>query len=694
MRKIFILFLSGLLGVAVAQEKKCATTEAMQHLFSKNNNRKNSFDKQQQQLSEEEQKFFSSHSLAERKQALQSVPNYTIPVVFHILHTGGWENISKAQVMDAMRILNEDFLKQNADTTQIVPPFNTIAANTQIEFRLATLDPNGQCTDGIIRHYDANTIWDGDYTKYIYTWDPTQYMNIYVVQQMTGFVAGAAGYTYLPGSLWPGDPMDAIVILHNYLGSIGTGTPGRSRVLSHEVGHWLNLDHVWGNTNSPGVACGDDGVSDTPITMGWTICNLTNNQICNPGIPENVQNYMEYSYCDNMFTIGQGLRMQNTIQNNVGGVGRDNICTPANLLATGVSSPVACIPSAEFVANKYSVCAGDSILFADFSSNGNPASVQWNFQGGSPAASNAFNPWVKYNIPGLYDVKYKVTNTAGSDSIIKTAHITVFSSTPSYINGFSDSFESSSIPNSDWKVKDPDNDGSWSRTNLAAYTGNFSALLTTSSSSGGGKDELIGPELNVSGMTNPKISFRVAYRQKSSSDNDLLRVWVSNNCGNSWILRYQKSGSQLATASPGSGSYIPSNLDWRMETVNINSSVAYPSVLFKFEAIGDSFSLNNNIYIEDINVFSSVSIDEINPSVISVFPNPVTEKSFTIEGIPTHSCEFEIINSLGTTINFEKTITHNAEVKIELPREISGGFYLLKIKTDQQELTKKLIISN
>ena len=103
---------------------------------------------------------------------------------------------------------------------------------------------------------------------------------------------------------------DGIVIQHNYTGSIGTSNAYRSRTLTHEVGHWLNLRHPWGNSNNPGLAenCDeDDLVDDTPNTMGWTSCVLEGTTC---GSLDNVQNYMDYSYCGRMFTLGQKDRMR------------------------------------------------------------------------------------------------------------------------------------------------------------------------------------------------------------------------------------------------------------------------------------------------------------------------------------------------------------------------------------------------
>ncbi|MGZ3918900.1 MAG: M43 family zinc metalloprotease, partial [Bacteroidia bacterium] len=167
---------------------------------------------------------------------------YTIPVVFHVLHKGGTENISDAQLINAVAILNRDFQKQNADTANIVTQFKSLAADCSIQFSLATIDPNGMCTNGITRHFDLNTDWTISASNYIYTWDPAKYLNVYIVKSLP---SGIAGYAYLPGTA--PTAMDAVVILNSYVGSIGTGNNFTSRALTHEVGHWFNLQHTWGS---------------------------------------------------------------------------------------------------------------------------------------------------------------------------------------------------------------------------------------------------------------------------------------------------------------------------------------------------------------------------------------------------------------------------------------------------------------
>ena len=204
---------------------------------------------------------------------------YRIPLVFHILHQRGAENITNEQIIDQVNILNRDYAKMNADTSQVHASFAGNIGKMDIEFRLATIDNVGQCTNGIIRHRSVET-FRGESTSKLKPWPRDQYMNIWVCD---GILSGAAGY-FTPGG-W--SVLDGIMILHNYVGSIGTSAGFSSRALTHEVGHYLSLAHIWGSNNgvpdpntptwAMQAACGDDGVEDTPFTRGWNYCAPTVN---------------------------------------------------------------------------------------------------------------------------------------------------------------------------------------------------------------------------------------------------------------------------------------------------------------------------------------------------------------------------------------------------------------------------------
>lgn len=189
-----------------------------------------------------------------------------IPVVVHIIHNYGPENIDKSQVLNAIGILNRDFQKLNDDTISVIPAFKNIVGNPNFEFRLAKLDPDGNCTDGITRTVSELTFDADDNVKDLISWPTNKYFNIWVVDKIS-FEAG--GYAYLPGTA-PCNGCDGVVVLNSQFGNIGQSNGGNfsERTLTHEAGHWFNLNHTWGGSNDCGSSCnGSDNVNDTPKTM-------------------------------------------------------------------------------------------------------------------------------------------------------------------------------------------------------------------------------------------------------------------------------------------------------------------------------------------------------------------------------------------------------------------------------------------
>lgn len=240
-----------------------------------------------------------------------------IPVVVHIVYKEEAQNLSLEQIESQLRILNEDFRRLNADTTLTPPVFQPIAGDIQLEFCLASVDPQGNPTTGITRTATPNTSFSKNTDNVKYTaaggvdaWDSDSYLNMWVCN-LTGNILG---YAQFPG----GNPeTDGVVIDYEAFGDIGTAQPPfhLGRTGTHEVGHYLNLRHTWGS----GGCSSDDYVADTPVTSGANYdslpCDFPGSNSCtigNDDLPDMFQNYMDYSddACMNLFTNGQKVRMR------------------------------------------------------------------------------------------------------------------------------------------------------------------------------------------------------------------------------------------------------------------------------------------------------------------------------------------------------------------------------------------------
>lgn len=614
----------------------------------------------------------------------RSAVTLTIPVVVHILHLGGSENISDAQVQDAVNILTRDFRKLNADTTDIVTEFKNLATDCNIEFRLASKDPDGKCTNGITRHYDTKTNWIIDLNYYTYTWPPDKYLNIYVVK---GLPAGTAGYTFLPGTI----PInaDAIVILHNYFGSIGTGSSFGSRALTHEVGHWLGLSHVWGNTNNVNVACGDDGVSDTPITEGHNWCNLGNAIECTPGIVENIQNYMEYAYCSRMFTLGQSNLMNNVLASTI--ADRDKLVSAANMLATGVVTPnYNCPPKPEFGSTTLINCQNATHAFIDYSYNGNISAWHWS----SPDAINTStlqNGQLIFSNSGLIPVKLKVTNTFGSDSVTKTQYITILSNTGSTVNVVQ-SFENGIYPDNQWISSVPQYGTGFVQKNNAGSTGTKCMFINNYTDNPSEPALLYTPKFSLNNVSNAKLRFKYAYAQQNNN-NDVLRIYASKDCGQTWNAIYNNGGSNLATRpNLNNMSYqIPTASEWKEQLVDPVGFQNESSVFFKFEFTPDENGPGNNFFIDDINLIGTVGLFENDfSSQIAVYPNPFQNKleiKSAIENIE----KVSITDITGKELLKQENINNKDFIFSNI--DLSKGVYLLKVSTLNGSFVQKIFLN-
>lgn len=628
--------------------------------------------------------------------------SFTIPIVFHVLHLNGAENISDNQVKDALRILNRDFAKMNPDTINIIPEFKQLADSSKIQFALATLDPNGNCTNGIIHYYDTDTDWnENSPTLYQYTWDPTKYLNVYIVRTITlssGF--GAAGYTYFPGSLTNGSPADAIVVLNNYFGSIGTGNAFLSRVLTHEVGHWLGLYHVFGYTNGAGVDCsGDDFINDTPTTPGYLYCPDASNpsayQQCTPGISENYQNYMDYSYCGRMFTQEQCYVMQNTLFDNV--VGRDNLWMSNNLLTTGVTNTNVCIPIPDFLFNRSETCVGVPVTFSDASTNAVATSYTWTFSGGNPSSSNLASPSITYTNPGLYTVSYQSASSAGTSSVVtKSNIISVVSNFASFIAPFSEGFETNILPNNNWKTFSSSGAIQWEQSFDASYSGAYSAKLPAENNTRLSSTTLISPIIDLSNMTSPLLTFKLAATESNTLHVNNLKVFASIDCENTWIQLYNNTGTALVTTPFTTSPFVPiSQNEWRQENISLASLSGASTVKFKFVYTRDTISGSINVFIDDINISGSVGLVKPKSNILFyVYPNPA-QSVITINLNNKNYKSISISNLLGQkAVLVSQFNDHPNEFKFEVgdKTQYKSGVYFITVESDLGIETQKLII--
>lgn len=658
------------------------------------------------QFAKEQQEF--EHAILAKKgdNSTTKATEYTIPVVFHVLHNGGPENISKEQILSALSILNRDFAMLNQDTLSIQPQFQSIRSKADIKFVLATKAPNGACFSGITRTQSVETFNGEDGSAqvsaivagndvYNGTWPGNKYLNIFVCKD----IGGAAGYTFNPGG-WSASSMgNGIWVLSTYVGDMGTSSLNTSRTLTHEVGHWLNLSHVWGGTNNPGVSCGNDAVADTPACIGSTSCSLNSNTCSSDNAywgfdqVDNVENYMDYSYCSKMFTEGQVSRMRTALT--ISSTGRANVVSAANLAAVGATdAPALC--AAKFSTLRRVICAGESLQFTDESFNA-VNGWNWSFAGGSPATSTAQNPTITYNTPGTYAVQLEATDGSTSNTATIAGYITVLPAATGI--PFYESFETfSDFTSPDWFVLNS-GENPWTVTTTVGKTGTHSAKLENFDQTQHQVDELESRSIDLSGITsatNVTLSFRYAYRKRTSTSNDVLKLLASKDCGEVWDIRRTFTASTMSGSNLAATAWTPAPADWvTAHVTNITSTYWNENFRFKFQFTAGG---GNNLYIDDINIYSGDPSDNIVLGVndlgsfqdINLYPNPADHEvqiSFS-SPIGNNPLKFAITDLAGKTIRMIPVNAHEGSnlVFIETT-DLSAGTYLIKMISSSEEKT-------
>ena len=236
----------------------------------------------------------------------------TIPVVFHVVYSTAEQNISDAQLQSQIDVLNEDFNAANTDVSSVPAAFQSLVGSAGFHFVLAARDPQGNATTGITRTLTTYTSFSSNGSVCFASlgghdaWPTNQYLNIWVCNK-----SGAAGYSSYP---WSGNAAtDGILVKYTYVGRVGTFTNNwnyqRGRTITHEVGHWLGLIHIWGD-----AACGDDLVNDTPVqsAANGSCPAFPDMSTCSPNANGDMyMNYMDYTYdaCRKMFSALQVTRM-------------------------------------------------------------------------------------------------------------------------------------------------------------------------------------------------------------------------------------------------------------------------------------------------------------------------------------------------------------------------------------------------
>lgn len=640
----------------------------------------------------------------------------TLPVIVHIIHNGEdpgvGTNISHEQVLSQFEVLNEDFRKLAG-----TPGFNNdpVGADIELEFCPATLDPNGDpILEKGLRRIDRNDFnWPAlpfsdafidNTVKPNTIWDPERYLNIWVVE-IQGNVLGFAQFPNMAGlnglpTNNGGANTDGVVVAPTFFGRVGNvAFPyNQGRTTTHEIGHWLGVFHLEGRDR--GGCSQDDFCADTPESDGKNFGCDVGHVSC--GTADMVRNYMDASddACMNIFTQDQKTRMRTVLDN-----------SPRRAIIANANSCTQDLPPAAAIDKSSNIiCEGQSVRFSDASVN-DPTEWNWSFPGGVPNSSTDKNPEVIYPNDGIYSISLEVGNSFGTRTLTLVDEIKVNTSAPSVV--FEEKFENG-IP-SNWSISNPDNALTWqSKMVGGSRAGNNTAFVELYFyAATGARDGLISPSIDLSGISNIKLSFDHVYKQENGSERDSLIVYASTDGGASFphaLIRLGDDGMQSFATGPPTGTnpgpFTPSeDDDWCYSgdgapciELDLNAFAGNDDFILKFETVSD---FGNNIYLDNIEIEGTCNLVGITPQLanqyaLKLYPNPNSGSlHISLANLPGEEMGLSIFNLNGQEIWTQSIGSPWGEYEQVFDlNELQAGAYLVRVQVGRELVYKKLLIRN
>ena len=621
-----IAFVASFIFFPLHAQDRCGTVLYSKHLHPEYTKHRLRFEK----WMNEKQRLRRSDARARKTSS-----HYQIPVVVHIIHNGEpigtGTNITDAQVLSQLRVLNEDFNRRNADTTNTPPLFKPVAGRLNIEFVLAKQDPDGSPTTGIVRVDGDRSSWtmnDNYKLKSLSYWPAEEYLNIWVAN-MSG---GHAGYAQFPESDLPGMEnasmnrlTDGIVIWHKAFGSEDDGpfildrVFNKGRTTTHEVGHFFGLNHIWGDED----ACtGTDYVSDTPNQGPSTDGCPTHPKSDNCSSIIMFQNFMDYTNdaCMNLFTEGQVSRMKVVLENSP----RRN-----SLLSSPALQEPAPLPNdlgiRAIVFPDASVCSRTVIPVLALRNHGSNAvtstRIRFVLDGtiiDTKTFSLSLDPQETVEVSfdalvipsGAHDLAFQILSTnggtdSGSINDFKTSTVVIpfFASTP-----IAENFNTQP---QGWITQNPDGQITWqiaTAPNNSPLNKALKVNFHDYEDHIGEIDIFLSPVLDLKSAPAATLTFDVAHARYQSS-NDRLQVVVLTDCEDrsQGTIIYDKAGDALKTAPATTNPFTPSHEgQWRKELLDLSAFVGFDRVQIAFVGIND---WGNNLYLDNISLFTESTRD-------------------------------------------------------------------------------------
>ncbi|MBL7772854.1 MAG: T9SS type A sorting domain-containing protein [Chitinophagaceae bacterium] len=635
MKKLILsLVILGSLITTSNAQRSCGSADVYQHMLQHN-----SEFAQQRALIEQQTADYIANPGAQQRAVV------TIPVVFHIIYNTTAQNVSDAQIMSQLTVLNNDFRKLNSDASLVPAAFSGLAADCEINFCLAQQDPSGAPSTGIVRKSTTVTSFStNDAMKYTAQggdniWDRNKYLNIWVCNLSGGIL----GYAQFPGG--PA-ATDGVVITYTGFGTMGTASApfNKGRTATHEVGHWLNLFHIWGDDGS---ACtGSDQVGDTPNQGAENYgCPAFPHVSCSNGPNGDMfMNYMDYTddACMYMFSAGQKSRM--------------------SALFTGTGARVSLLTSPGCTPGNTTTCGVPSSLAATgITSTG--ATLTWG------AVANATS----------YSVQYKLSSAT-------TWTTTTATTTSLTLSGLS----SSSTYN--YQVS----------TNCASGSSAYSAAssFTTSAPAGSCSNNYESNNTRATAATIP-INTNISSMIGSNGDKDYFKITTTTaqpklqvtltTLPFDYDMRLYNASGTLIASSVASGT--------TNEIIKYNTATVGSTYYIYVYGYNGAFSATQCYTLNASTSATNWRLDGSENSLsdktdLTIYPNPVSDK-LTVQYFATAGTHTSgiVYNSIGQRVVTTQEEAIEGENKLTInTRELKNGIYILELINDGERSVQRFVV--
>lgn len=701
-----------LAGIAYGQKntrtipERCGTMQNLELQWLANPQLKQQFEQERERFNKA-LRAGSYRLSAAQKQQNGNRAYITVPIVFHVVVTDQ-NQVTDAQILAQLDTLNKDYAGINGDSVRVPSYFKSVFGQSGIQFCLAKQTPNGDPTNGIERTTTTQTAFlnTDNGVKHAAsggadTWDPTSYLNVWVCPLGNSLL----GYGTFPQT--GNDNEQGVVIEYRSIpGATAYPEYNGGKTLTHEIGHYFNLIHIWGDDN--GACTGSDDIDDTPnqgnssstCSNGIVLDNCTTS-----GNGIMYQNYMDYTFdeCLVMFTVDQVARMESALM-----AYRSSLLTSNGCQAPVTYNLDAQLKSVNQPAQR--VCTNPFAPVITIRNRGSQILTSLNITTVLDNTTTATSSWTGSLVQlatadvtlgavtataGNHTLKIYLSNPdngADQNTVNDSLSITFQYNDP--VTAVSESFEGSVFPPTGWDIVNPDNGITWQKATGFAKTGNASVMIDNFGYSAvGQQDYLRLPDISLTGVDSAFFSFQVAaatYSDINTAGNtwDTLEVLVSTDCGATYTSLYKKWGSTLVTHTAADTSFFqPAASEWRKDSINISNYVGAGKILLAFR---NTTGFENNIYIDDVNLRTVTINPNLKSKKFLVTPSPTAGPVIVqFYPQPTNIKGIAIFNMSGQKVAEVIPNGQSNYYALDISR-YSAGIYVVRVVMGDQVLTRKI----